>query len=352
MNPSLLIVDDEELSRIALRKMVLATVGDFSEIWETDQGSAIMSLVRQHRPDLIFMDIRLPGMNGLDAAAQIQSVNPDSRIIIMTAYDHFSLAQRAVNLNLDGYLLKPVIESELRRILLATLARWRHQHNQELPPEALGRELLPGSEKQASENRLARDFLMGGRIPAQVLVEKLFQCWPAEDHAWNHALDFAYRLAHSAENLGLGQPEGSETFLEQALATMQRSADPRNWLEMVCLAWSGLIPQLDDADLSQKIRRYLGTTDMAVICLEHLADSLRLSPAYTSRLFKDLMGKNFAGYLGELRIQRASELVREHPDLTVEEISRQLGYNDPMYFNKLFKQATGMTIKEYQRSAT
>ncbi|MEI6389279.1 MAG: response regulator [Spirochaetota bacterium] len=106
MKLRLLVADDEELARASIRKMIESLFDNFGEIAEVERGDEVVEKARDFHPDLVFVDVRMPGLNGLDAAAQILASRPGTRIVVVTAYDRFSLAQRAVNLGLDGYLLK------------------------------------------------------------------------------------------------------------------------------------------------------------------------------------------------------------------------------------------------------
>ena len=64
---------------------------------------------KEYHPHLVLMDIKMPGKNGLDAAKEILEFAPDTKIIMLTAYDEFSHAQTALQLGAVNYLLKPCL---------------------------------------------------------------------------------------------------------------------------------------------------------------------------------------------------------------------------------------------------
>ncbi|MBE3064578.1 MAG: response regulator, partial [Spirochaetes bacterium] len=136
MKLRLLVADDEELASAAIRKMVDSFFDDFGEIVEAARGDEVVETARRLRPHLVLLDVRMPGLNGLDAAAQILTTRPDTRIVVVTAYDRFSLAQRAVNLGLDGYLLKPIIEQEFRRTVAEVIRRMERDERRGRPSSA------------------------------------------------------------------------------------------------------------------------------------------------------------------------------------------------------------------------
>lgn len=85
----------------------------FHEIIEADSGRSAVRLARQHSPEIILMDIKMPGLDGLSAAKEICSFNSVCKIIFLTAYDHFDYAQEAIRCRASDFLVKPVSREEL-----------------------------------------------------------------------------------------------------------------------------------------------------------------------------------------------------------------------------------------------
>jgi two-component system, response regulator YesN len=83
--------------------------------------------------------------------------------------------------------------------------------------------------------------------------------------------------------------------------------------------------------------------------LDQLASRISMNPSYISRLFKEKTSSTITDYIIQLRIEKAKQFLQDHPHLKNYEISQLVGYNDPVYFNKLFKKTTGMTPMEYRR---
>jgi len=102
-----LIVDDEALSRRGL-EIRLRTAGDFDVIGQCANGREAIDAVRSHQPDLVFLDIQMPGLSGFDVLAQLPA---DSlpMVVFVTAYDQYAI--RAFEARAVEYLLKPVDES-------------------------------------------------------------------------------------------------------------------------------------------------------------------------------------------------------------------------------------------------
>jgi two-component system response regulator YesN len=84
------------------------------------------------------------------------------------------------------------------------------------------------------------------------------------------------------------------------------------------------------------------------ISLEILAKEVGLSPVYFSAVFKKETGANFSNYLADFRIKKAKDMLKKS-NVNINEIAYGTGFQDPKYFSKLFKKATGVTPVVYRR---
>ena len=108
-----LIVDDEPLARLRLQKM-LEHQG-YTNIVTAANGEKAIEEAAQHHPHVIFLDIEMPVLTGIQAAPKIKQVSPESAIIFCTAYDDFAI--KAFDLSASDYLLKPVSTERLKQAL-------------------------------------------------------------------------------------------------------------------------------------------------------------------------------------------------------------------------------------------
>jgi DNA-binding NarL/FixJ family response regulator len=103
-----LIVDDQEPFRIAARLVVEATEG-FEVVGEAESGEDSVAMARQLRPDLVLMDVNLPGINGLDATRQILSDGGDTTVVLLlSTYEEDEYAPRAAECGAAAYIPKAV----------------------------------------------------------------------------------------------------------------------------------------------------------------------------------------------------------------------------------------------------
>lgn len=102
---TILIADDEAPARNRLREL-LADVSGINIVAEAKNGQEALNLVNDYLPDIVLLDIRMPGMDGVEAAQHLQKLAEPPAIIFTTAYD--SYAMQAFDMNAIDYLLKPI----------------------------------------------------------------------------------------------------------------------------------------------------------------------------------------------------------------------------------------------------
>ena len=112
MSLRILLVDDHEVVRVGIRALIdrqpgMEVVGEGGTVREA------VSLVEQTAPDVVVLDIRLPGGNGLEACRQIKALRPETRIIVLTSYPDDEVLFDAIACGADGYVLKQIGSDEL-----------------------------------------------------------------------------------------------------------------------------------------------------------------------------------------------------------------------------------------------
>lgn len=105
-----LVVDDDRVVGISL-KTILEAEPDITVPALGKDGSEAITLYTEHQPDILLMDIRMEGMNGLDAATTILATNPSAKILFLTTFSDDEYIIRALRLGAKGYLLKQDFES-------------------------------------------------------------------------------------------------------------------------------------------------------------------------------------------------------------------------------------------------
>ncbi|RSD29559.1 response regulator [Mesobacillus subterraneus] len=136
----LLIVDDEQIEREGMEAILNRAFPDLI-VEQANNGNRAVELAASFKPDLVLMDIQMPGMNGLEAVEQILAEFPHTKFIMVTAYDTFNYVQSALKLGAKDYILKPSKVSEIRATVGKVLKEIENER--ELQAESsLQREML------------------------------------------------------------------------------------------------------------------------------------------------------------------------------------------------------------------
>ena len=116
-----LIVDDQALVRLGFR-MVLEAEPDLHVVGEAGDGESATRLAVEAAPDVILMDVRMPGLDGIEATRRIVAANPAARVIILTTFDLDEYAFGGLRAGASGFLLKDVRPAELTQAIRAVAA--------------------------------------------------------------------------------------------------------------------------------------------------------------------------------------------------------------------------------------
>lgn len=154
----ILIVEDEAIQRRALEQMILEIL-PAAQVRGVADGRDAVAAARATGPDVIFLDIRMPGLDGLTAARQLRPLVPDAVLYFLTAYDQFDYAQQAVGLGATGFLLKPLSPDDLAGCLSYASLR----HRQLAEERARQAELLAmlGDALPLLRSQFVRDLCLG-----------------------------------------------------------------------------------------------------------------------------------------------------------------------------------------------
>lgn len=138
MPATVLIADDESLIRMDLRES-LVSLG-YEVVADVPDGAQAVQMARELKPDLVIMDIKMPGMDGIEAARRLN----DERIapvVLLTAYSQEELVQGAAQSGVMGYLVKPVQETDLGPAIEVALARYHDLVDAEAEADELEEQL-------------------------------------------------------------------------------------------------------------------------------------------------------------------------------------------------------------------
>lgn len=143
---TVLIIDDEKPVRQAIIALGHWNVFDIGQIYEAAEGENGLQCMREHDPDIILVDMKMPNMDGAKFLEIASREFPLAKYIVISGYDDFEYTKRAIQVKVLDYLLKPVIESELNEALskaVAELDNVKKENAKQELPNPIQSNLLP-----------------------------------------------------------------------------------------------------------------------------------------------------------------------------------------------------------------
>ncbi|MBM6994217.1 helix-turn-helix domain-containing protein [Paenibacillus sp. DXFW5] len=150
---TLLIADDEALEREGLELMIGHAMPDMFRFLHAENGRRAIQLAEEGRPDFIFMDIKMPGIQGLEAVREIMARQPGAKVVMITAHDYFAYAKEGLALGVRNYLLKPARREEVLDVLKGLIAETeeaKRVRDEQLALQEKLSQLLPLAENELS----------------------------------------------------------------------------------------------------------------------------------------------------------------------------------------------------------
>lgn len=123
----ILVAENEQRAREGICKLIESISGDFLVVAKASNGETALELVEQLVPDVVFTDIKMPYMDGIELIKEVRARKIDTEFVVLSAYADFQMAQQCISLDVTEYLLKPLTKSELETVLARLSARIKGQ---------------------------------------------------------------------------------------------------------------------------------------------------------------------------------------------------------------------------------
>lgn len=341
-----LIIDDQPLEGEMISYILAKDRPDVHYVGQALNAESGIRMAALHQPDLIFLDIKMPGMDGLAAISCLRQACPQTNIVMLTAFDDFEYLRAALRAGARDYLLKPVRPADILSAL-DMLDQAPPEKEFPAPPPLLGQLAQLAQVIRSGDCDLA----------AQLAEEQLTAYDPMDPNNQIYlcvrCMEFASELARSAlsEQLGEGLNFLYQEFVRQASAAKDGEVLRRCFSEFARGAANVYGHVAGDINYRQiaEAKRYIAEHFHEPLQLSEVAKKLYLSTTYFSRLFKEKTGLTFSDYLANCRIDRARQLLAT-TDLSVAEVASAIGYQEANSFSRLFKTRTGQSPSEYRAS--
>lgn len=327
-----LVADDDILMREALKTMI-SKEDNFKIIQMVGTGESAVSVCREDAVDIVFMDMQMPGITGLEASRIIHRSNPEIAVYILSAHAASALIRSASQDSVRDVLEKPVTCESLRKIL--DIYKTEHEDS------------VQGQLENMSEILRHRDFESFYRkLP--VIIDEIYGI--AGNDTARLIKIFTYLGQGLLDTRNVYDESGSigEMFpINEGLILDRKTSEL--WLFRV-MDYLFRENSISRYSLLENIFIYIEKHIKDDITLNSIIESCAISQGYLSRIFREQFKVSVTEYLHMKKMHLAKGYFYFTED-SIAEVAFRLGYNESSYFSKVFKKYEKMTVKQYKKDA-
>lgn len=393
----MIIIDDEYLVRTGLRSTIEWKDYAVEIVGEASNGVDGLELIKQSNPDLIITDIRMPAMNGVDLIKKLYQDNFKGEIIVLSGYRDFDYARETFEHGIFSYLLKPINNAELIKVVLNAIAKLEEKKrsgNQNFSianAELIVKKIL--IDEQTLESEIVEKLEMYNiSIPSSGLIVVV----EAEKSEINENILRHFRIIFNEllqrnkiintnylliPNLLFFIKEIKQEklidILQEAIKNFEKTSydclsiglsqvylhyhDIKNCYEKTLeVARKRFFIGINSINLVNDVEtKYKRNLVFALeiisrryhenLTVKMVAEELLVSESYLMHLFKDSLNQTFNDILTKHRIIIAKSLLLKGK-YRIKEIASMVGYNDVKYFSYVFKKEIGVNPSQYIES--
>jgi len=332
---TVLVAENEPWVLKGIVEMVGAAGEEFEVVGACSNGEEAWSMIHEVWPMLLITDIMMPGLDGLSLVKRLAEQRTSLVSIIISGYDNFQYAQKAMTYGVSEYLLKPVAFD----ILAETLHRSKEKLESltALNPYILkfqalldNRHHLPPTLVLEKQGKLLQSVLGMSDTLQNVRVQLL--------HIFKNKLNMLLN------EYGIDFKGADLHYADDDQAVLRHYMD---MLEKWYLASTKSVNSPMPEAIEQSCR-YIKEHFKENLTLTDMAEWAHFSVSHFSALFKKHTGSSFVSYVNGLKIDEAKKLLRSTA-YSVSEITEIVGFSTTPYFSRIFKSTVGLSPLEYRK---
>lgn len=397
---STIIVDDEMAARKSLEKYITELSDDFYVKGIFNDGDEAIEFLKSNEVDVVFTDVKMPCVSGVELAKFIYENNIDTEVVIISGFSEFEYAQDAMKYGAVEYLLKVVSVPDFKALLAklrGILKGKTKQMNESKRLEAtiFFYDLLGGFYSDETEIRNKFDTLSSGikfeNAVCEIVTLEFINLESFMQNEWRYSADvfedtivnflsminnedttLLLKLKSDCFTCLILHKKGFEKISEDVLAYelknifgLSPNKITTQYMTITEIYKEGipdfinikeqervmLSKRMDKSLENQKeivhrVKQYIEENYQHGITRNSIAEHFSLNEDYLGRVFKNISQKTISEYLYEIRFRNAKKLFKEGYSTAV--VSEKVGYNCEENFRRMFRKYVGMSVKEYK----
>lgn len=355
VNINVVVAEDEHQVREGISEYIRELGLPYNLVASASNGVEALRIISEQPTDVLLTDIRMPQMDGLELIEKVSESFPEMKIIIVSGYDDFEYARKALKYGVKDYILKPLNKDTLVQTL-NTITRMFFQDIDKYKEVMISKEKWD-MELSGMESELYGLVEIGDAKQAVQLAPCFLDALRTKVNDDNKRLITLLIDTLITLRKRLSGIDYAEAYTENRWKQVIDRLSPSNSVEelieetlhFILFCCTAIMDCRIKAcpDVIQRCKWIIETQYSRDLSLVYVSDLLGVSPAYLSRTFKKDLGWNFVDYLNHIRLNKAKELL-SLPNIRVKDAAVLSGYQNTYYFNRVFKRDTGYTPQEYR----
>lgn len=395
----LVIADDEPKIRRGIENVLNWKEFNIEIAGEAEDGEIALEVIKEKKPDIIFLDINMPFLNGLNLLQKLKDINNKSIIIIISGYDDFSYAQKALQFNVFDYILKPVNKKKMEEIIIKAVDKLNEIKKENNHLEWINKQI--NENMNVLKKNFFSEWLNNKLSDEEVLKEMEFFNIKFEenigiivirlidklnieilDKKWNtELLEFAVenlleekfkqlniKFIFNDDKKNIVLISTIDEMIEWITITDKLDIEIQKYLKCNVIVEqanvSNGILKIKNAYLKiiNSVEEKKKCSHMVLLAIKYIeenyylndlnisniSDKLEVTSSYLSKLLKKETGLSFIDYLTNIRIKKAMYIM-EDPTIKIYDVAELVGYSNQHYFCRAFKKVVGVSPTEYKR---
>ncbi|MBW4079934.1 response regulator [Paenibacillus sp. S150] len=337
------LVEDEPLVRRGIISILPFARYGMQLVGDASSAEEALPAIGSQDVDLVFTDISMPGMNGLDFIRVLRDKHPKVRTVVLTCHQDFDYLQQALRLGAMDYMVKTQFDDQSVDALLGRVSTQIHQTAAAEEREKLQETQASTQKEELFQRWKGLSWLVKDTEFEELMLrsEERLSLSEWRDHAASAHRNWSL-ICPVLEKLQSGEPE---------LADMDSFADLKGWLSSYRREAMRLLRDtMHSEDVIDSIIRSLDIISRHEgnkLSQSDICKAINMSISYFSKCFKEIVGISFVNYMQDRNIRLAQHLLHT-TNYPVYQIAEQSGFQDEKYFGKIFRMKNGIAPSEYR----